>query len=157
MQLRYHVPLSAEEQIAQGLPEPQPLAIANKVRYAELDPLNHVNNKAYSEWFETLRVAYFDRVCWPFYAGQPEPRVVIRNANLHYIREMVRDEDYIATARVTEFRNSSFVMDQQLWSGDMRARLTAVMVTLLPDGSGKYPLPPELRDVFEKQDGAVAR
>ncbi|NDW43400.1 acyl-CoA thioesterase [Ruegeria sp. PrR005] len=153
MQLRYHTPLSAQEQRAHGLTAPQPLALADRVRFAELDILNHVNNKAYVEWFETLRVAYVNNFCRPFFDG-PEPRIVIRNANLHYVREMVQDEDYIVTARVTGFRQSSFTMEQQLWSGDLRARLEAVMVAMMPDGSGKYPLPARLTEQFIRRDGA---
>ncbi len=76
METRYLVPLSAEEQLALGLSEPQPLAIANRVRYSELDPLNHVNNKAYMEWFETLRTEHFFGLLAPFYQGQAEPRTV---------------------------------------------------------------------------------
>lgn len=156
MTLRYHTPLSSDDQRANGLLEPQPLAIADRVRFAELDPLQHVNNKAYIEWFETLRVRYFDVLCASYFADGLPPRLVIRNANAHYVREMVADEDYIFTARVTEFRNTSFVMEQQLWAGDLRATLTAVMVVMLPDGSGKYPIPDKLRAVFETRDGAKA-
>ena len=156
MTLRYHTPLSPEEQRANGLPVPQPLALGDRVRFAELDPLQHVNNKAYVEWFETLRVSYFDRLCASYFPDDLPPRLVIRNANIHYVREMIADEDYIVTARVTEFRSSSFVMEQQLWAGDLRATLTAVMVLLLPDGSGKYLLPADLRAEFETRDGAKA-
>ncbi len=155
MTIRYHSPLTAKEQLALGLKVPQPLALADKVRFAELDPLNHVNNKAYVEWFETLRVSYFDNLCAYCYDGMDAPRLVIRSANIHYIREMVMDEDYVATARVTRFRNTSFTIEQQLWSGDLRATLTGVLVTLRPDGSGRYPLPQNLRDVFVSRDGAT--
>jgi acyl-CoA thioester hydrolase len=154
MTLRYHTPLSPDEQRANGLPDPQPLALADRVRFSELDPLQHVNNKAYVEWFETLRVSYFDLLCASHFDNGFPPRLVIRNANIHYVREMLADEDYIVTARVTEFRSSSFVMEQQLWSGDLRATLTAVMVLMRPDGSGKYPLPAGLCTVFETRDGA---
>ncbi|MCB1365664.1 MAG: acyl-CoA thioesterase [Rhodobacteraceae bacterium] len=154
MELQFHTPLSAARQTAFGLAEPQPLAIADKVRFAELDMLKHVNNKAYMEWFETLRVAYFDRFCAPCLDGLPEPRTVLRNADIRYLREMVMGETYIATARVSAFRTSSYTMVQQLWSGDLRATLTGVMVMLRPDGSGRYPLPERLRRHFIDHDGA---
>lgn len=155
MSLRYHTPLSPAEQIAFGIAAPQPLALADRVRFAELDTLNHVNNKAYMEWFETLRVAYHDRLCAPFYAGLPRPRTVLRHATIRYVREMVAGEDYVATARVTAFRNASYSMEQQLWSGDLRATLSGVMVTLVPDGSGRQPLPADLRREFVARDGAT--
>jgi len=155
MDIRFHTPLTAQEQLDFGLDSPQPLALADKVRFAELDPLNHVNNKAYMEWFETLRVTYFDQLCASYYDGMEPPRLVIRNATIHYIREMVMGETYVATARVTGFRNTSFSIEQQLWSGDLRATLTGVLVMLRPDGSERYPLPQALRDVFVSRDGAT--
>ncbi|MFC3614872.1 acyl-CoA thioesterase [Lutimaribacter marinistellae] len=156
MTLRFLTPLTAAEQQAAGLAAPQPLAIADRVRYSELDPLDHVNNKAYLGWFESLRVAYFDAFLGPYFTTQPGPRPVIRSAEIQYIREMVAAEPYIATARVTSFRQSSFVMEQQLWSGDLRATLRAVMVVLADDGSGKLTLPDSLRHALVERDGARA-
>jgi len=90
MELRYLTPLSDEEQRAHGLDEPQPLAQADRVRYSELDVLNHVNNKAYMEWFETLRTEHFYRLCARFYDGMAQPRTVLRNADIHYMSEIGR-------------------------------------------------------------------
>ncbi|MBK0326961.1 acyl-CoA thioesterase [Rhodobacteraceae bacterium F11138] len=154
MTLRYHTPLTEAEQTAFGLTEPQPLAIADRVRYAELDILNHVNNKSYMTWFETLRVAHFERVCARFYDGMARPRTVLRNADLRFIKEMVMGEDYVATARIIRFRNTSYTIQQQLWSGDLRATLTGVMVMMRPDGSARYPLPEALKAHLIRNDGA---
>jgi acyl-CoA thioester hydrolase len=156
MELIYHTPLSAEAQIEHGLTEPQPLAMADRVRFSELDILHHVNNKAYLSWFETLRVAYFNRFFAPFFDGMPAPRNVVRNANIHYVKEMVLDEDYITTARVVSFRRTSYIMEQQIWSGDLRATMTGVMVLRTPDGQSGYPLPEPLRQSLIERDGAVA-
>ena len=73
MTLRYHTPLTPAEQIAFGLKTPRPLAMADKVRFAELDILNHVNNKSYMGWFESLRVAHFDHFCAPLFRNLPSP------------------------------------------------------------------------------------
>ncbi len=157
MTLRFHTALTPDEQLAAGLSTPQPLAMADKVRFAELDVLRHVNNKAYMTWFETLRVAYGDLYTLDLYpkAG-PAPRVVIRSGEVHYIEEMVMGEDYITTAGVTAFRNTSYTMHQELWSaGRLRATFDCVIVTLYPDGSGRYPLPEAVRAHFADHDGAV--
>ena len=156
MPLIYHTPLSAAQQLDQGLSDPQPLAMADKVRFAELDVLRHVNNKAYMTWFETLRVAYNDLFILPLYPTEgPPPRVVIHSGSVRYIEEMVMGEDYITTAGVTAFRNTSYTMEQQLWSGGrLRATFTCVLVTMLPDGSERYALPEAVRAHFAKSDGA---
>lgn len=156
MELRYLTPLTPGEQRALGLPEPQPLAQADRVRFSELDPLGHVNNKAYLDWFEAVRVRHFETMCLPHFGDAPHPRLLLRNASIHYMREMHRDETYIATARATSFRTSSYTVEQQLWSGGtLRARLEAVMVLMRPDGAGKQPLPDALRRVLVTRDGAT--
>ena len=154
MTLRFHTPLTSDEQLAAGLSQPQPLAMADRVRFAELDILHHVNNKAYLGWFETLRVAYFNTFCASHFVGLPAPRNVLRNANVHYVKEMVLDEDYVTTARVVSFRRTSYIMEQQIWSGDLRATLTAVMVLRTPDGSAGSPIPDALRQQFITLDSA---
>ncbi len=154
MTLNYLIPLSADEQLAHGLDRPCPLAVADRVRFSELDMLRHVNNKAYLGWFETTRVTYFQTYCLSHFAGMPEPRTVMRNANVHYVKEMIEDESYITTARVLSFRRTSYVMEQQIWSGDLRARLEAVMVLRTPDGGAGYPIPATLAAQFRDLDGA---
>ena len=156
--LRYHRPLTPDEQLAFGLARPQPLALADRVRFAELDVLRHVNNKAYMTWFETLRVVYGDLFTLPLYPeGSVQPRVVLRSGEVHYIEEMRMGEDYVATAGVTAFRNTSYSMHQELWAGGrLRATFDCVIVTLLPDGSGRYPLPETVRHHFAEVEGARA-
>jgi len=154
MTLRYHTPLSPDEQTSAGLTTPRVLAIADRVRYAELDILNHVNNKAYMTWFETLRVAYFEHMCAPFF-DTAAPRLVLRNADVRFVKEMLAGEDYIATCQVTAFRTSSYTVQQELWAGDLRATLTGVLVLLSPDGQSRAPLPAALKAEFERRDGAT--
>ena len=155
MDLRFLTPLTASEQTAQGLAEPQPLAMADRVRFSELDNQNHVNNKAYMDWFERVRIEHLNRMIVPHYAPGPGPRVALHSATIRYRKEMLADEAYIATARVTAFRTSSFTMEQQIWSGDLRATLQAVVVMLRPDGSGAhYPLPETLCAYFAEEEGA---
>ncbi|APG46936.1 acyl-CoA thioesterase [Phaeobacter porticola] len=156
MDLSFHTPLSPDIQRQHGLEIPQPLAIADRVRFSELDILHHVNNKAYLGWFETLRVAYYNQFFALHFKGMPTPRNVLRNANVHYVKEMVLDEDYITTARVVSFRRTSYVMEQQIWSGDLRATMTGVMVLRTPDGQSGYPLPETLRTALIDRDGAIA-
>ncbi|MCA0872913.1 acyl-CoA thioesterase [Seohaeicola saemankumensis] len=156
MDLRYHTPLTPDEQTAHGLTRPAPIAIADRVRFSEIDPQRHVNNKAYHEWFEIARTEYFRRICDPHYDGQPLPRTVLHSATIRYVEEILPRESYIVTARVDAFRNTSYTLDQQVWcNGTLRATLNVIMVMLRPDGSGdKYPLPDSLKQRFEAEDGA---
>ena len=154
MELRYHTPLSPEEQLAHGLDVPQPMAIADRVRFSELDAQNHVNNKHYMEWFERARVEHLVQNFHPFYGDGPKPRVAIHSATIRYVREMREREDYIATARTLSFRTTSVTLDQQIWSGDLRARVQVIAVLQYPDQS-RYPLPEALRNYLLEVEGAT--
>jgi acyl-CoA thioester hydrolase len=157
MTLPYHMPLPVDVQTDLGIDPPAPLAMADKVRFAELDVLRHVNNAVYFQWFESVRVRYTQFCGLSRYMGKGEgPRIVLRSGTIHYKQEMLLDEDYVVTCRCTAFRTTSFTMHQQLWSGGThRATFDCVLVLLQPDGSGRYPIPEGLRQHFSEVDGAV--
>ncbi len=157
MALKYLTPLSKDEQRAIGIAPPAALAIADQVRFGELDVLNHVNNAVYMQWFERVRVKYTQVFGLKRYAENGAgPRIVIRSAAIHYKQEMLMDEDYVVTCTCTAFRHTSFSMHQKLWSGGTeRATLDCVLVLLNPDGSGRYPIPEGLRTHFLTHDGAT--
>ncbi len=157
MTIAYHTPLSPEEQTALGLSAPAPLAMADQVRFGELDVLNHVNNAVYFQWFERLRIKYTQLCGLSRFTGSGEgPRIVIRSGSIHYRQEMLMDEDYVVTCGCTAFRNTSFTMHQEIWSaGSLRATFDCVLVLLHQDGSGRYAIPDALRQRFIEADGAV--
>jgi len=155
----YLTPLTPDQQRATGVNEPWPLALADRVRFAELDPLNHVNNVAYLIWFETARVTYFKRVGISTYADDAvEPRIVIRRGEIDWLQEMRADEDYVILTRALDYRTSSFTLQQEIRAGGtVRATFTCVIVLLQPDGSGRMPIPPHVLEVFHQIDGVEKR
>lgn len=148
-------PLSAQQQLAFGLPEPRPFAIADQVRFGEIDLLGHVNNVVYMGWFETLRTRYVMDLGLTSYNQAVDPRIVIRSAEIRYVKEVLRDEIYVVTARPVAYRRTSYTIAQEIWSGDLRARFSCVIVTLEPDGSARRALAPEFIDAI-RAHGAVA-
>ncbi|WP_323380215.1 thioesterase family protein [Sulfitobacter sp. F26169L] len=150
-------PLSPEQQRVCGLQTPQPVAIADRVRFSELDVLKHVNNVAYLEWFERARVEYFrQRGLWQSDAAPDAPRTVVRSGEVHYIREVLPDEAYVATCGCKAFRNTSYSLHQEIWAaGTLRATFDCVMVMLEPDGNSRRPIPQNFRKSFVELDGAT--
>lgn len=156
MTLLYHTPLDADQQRSLGIATPQPLAMADQVRFSELDALNHVNNAVYMEWFERLRIRYVQDWGLSGFDKATDPRIVIRSGTIHYKEEMRMDENYVTTCGCTAFRNTSFTLRQQLWSGGtLRASFDCVIVLLLPDGSARYAIPAAVRARFGVVDGAI--
>lgn len=156
MSFPYHTPLSAAEQAALGIDPPAPYAMADRVRFGELDVLNHVNNAVYMQWFESLRVSYLAAFADTVFAqAAVMPRVVIRSATVHYREEMRLGESYVVTCACSAFRTTSMTMRQEIWSERrLRTTLDAVLVLLQPDGSGRYPIPEALRQHFLSVDKA---
>lgn len=157
MALRYHTPLSAQTQSDLGIDPPAPLAMADRVRFSELDVLNHVNNAVYMQWFERLRIRYTQDWGLSRYMGAGEdPRIVIRSGQIHYRQEMRMDEDYVVTCGCTGFRTTSFSLAQTLWAGGtLRATFDCVLVLLKPDGTGRFPIPDVVRQRMVDIDGAA--
>ena len=155
MSLPYHTPLSRDVMRDHGIPDAWPLGIADRVHFGDLDALQHVNNAVYLKWLENIRIQYL--MDWGITSYSPDdPRIVLRSVSLEYRKEMLLNEDYILTARTTEFRTNSFTQEYGIYSGDLRVTGTAVIVMLEPNGSGKRALPEALRKRFIEIDGAVA-
>lgn len=157
MNLPYHTPLPQDVQRSLGIDPPAPLAMADRVRFGELDVLNHVNNAVYFQWFESLRVRYTQLHGLSRHLGSGTgPRIVLRSGNIRYLQEMLLNEDYVVTCACTAFRRTSFSMHQQIWSGGtLRATFDCVLVLLQQDGSGRYPIPDAVKSHFAEVDGAV--
>lgn len=156
MNLPYLTSLDSAQQKSAGIETAQPMAMADRVRFSELDALNHVNNAVYMEWFERVRTHYLAERRLLIKGSPDNPRIVIRSGNIHYRQEMRQDEDYITTCKCIAYRTTSFTLRQQLWSaGELRASLDAVLVVLSPDGSRRLALSDVTKKQFQDLDGAL--
>ena len=131
--------------------------VADRVRFYELDALNHVNNTAYLRWFETIRVAYVQAYGMSSY-GPDDPQLVVRHVSADYLAPMFQDEDYIVTARTKLLKPSSFVMDYAVYvGGAIKATGVAVGVSLEADGQTRRAHKPGAIDYIVERDGAELR
>lgn len=158
MTIPFHTPLSRDQQHMLGIAPPQPLAMADQVRFSQIDVLNHVNNVVYIEWFERLRIRYHQEWGMSDYSHtEVSPRIVIRSGEIRYLEEMKLDEVYVATCGCIRFRNTSYTMHQEVWAaGRLRATFDCVLVLLRQDGTGRFPIPDAVRARFLNVDGAIA-
>ena len=146
-------PLTIEELRSENVPSPWNFGMKDRVRFGELDVLNHVNNAAYLRWFENFRIQYFRDYGVSDYT-HTRPRIVLRNIGLEFLGEVLLNDEYIVTGRTLSLRTSSWSMEYGVWiAGQMRTRGTAVLV-LLNDNGVKTPLPQTWRDAFVTRDGA---
>lgn len=131
--------------------------MADRVRFHELDALNHVNNATYLSWFETLRVAYLrDYGVYDYVPG--EPLLVMRAVTVDYHAPLFLGETYITTGRTARLGRSSFQMAYGVFvEGKLRVEGTAAIVLLAPDGRTTVPLSDASRDILIRRDGALPR
>jgi acyl-CoA thioester hydrolase len=102
-------PLNGASLRSAGITEPWSYGMADRVRFGEIDALNHVNNVVYLRWYETLRVTYLHDYGIYDHAG-PNPKFVVKTVGLDYKAEVHLGARYINVARTTQMRNTSFTM-----------------------------------------------
>ena len=88
----------------------------DRVRFYELDALNHVNNVVFLRWFETIRVAYFQDYGFSNY-GPDDAMLVVRRATADFLAPAFQNDEYILAARTRVIKPSSFVMEYAVTSG----------------------------------------
>jgi acyl-CoA thioester hydrolase len=154
--MKYHTPFTPEELRAFGIPALWAFGTADRVRFGEIDALNHVNHTAYLRWFEGFRILYLKAYGISDY-GPDSPRIVLKSIAAEFIKEMVIGQDYIVTGRTSSFRNTSWVMDYGVWTDQgLQATGRSVLVQLERDGSAKRPLSAAVRQTLMTRDGAEA-
>ena len=147
-------PLTAQNLREAGIPEPWAYGMTDRVRFGELDALNHVNNVVTFKWYETLRVLYMEDYGVYDLAG-PDPKFVVKSVSADYRAEIHRGAVYTNVARTVAMRNTSFSMEYATFvDGQVTTTGTAVVVVLDQDNT-KRPLTDALRQCFIDRDGAV--
>ncbi|MEM7470210.1 MAG: thioesterase family protein [Pseudomonadota bacterium] len=153
--MKYHTPLDPAELRAFNIPEPWNYGTADRVRFGEIDALNHVNHTAYLRWFETFRINYFRDYGISNY-GPDSPRIVLKSVAAEFIKEMIVAQDYVVTGRTLSFRNVSWVMEYCVWTDQgLQATGSSVLVQLDPETGAKLPLSEAVRETLIARDGAT--
>ncbi|MDJ0994169.1 MAG: thioesterase family protein [Dinoroseobacter sp.] len=150
-------PLGPDALRAAGVPDPWNYGMADRVRFHEIDALNHVNNAVCFSWFENLRVHYL-RDYGIYHYTPDDPMLVMRAVGASYHAPLFLKQDYIVTARTREFGRTSFTMDYGVFAdGKLAIEGHAVIVLVEQDGTTGFPLTDEMRTIMAARDGAKPR
>ncbi len=127
----------------------------DRVRFYELDALNHVNNVVFLRWFETIRVAYVQDYGFTDY-GPGDPMLVVRRVTADFLAPVRQNEEYVVAARTSVIKPSSFLMEYAVAVGDsLRATGGAVGISLENDGQTRRVHRAEAIEAAVVRDGAV--
>ena len=138
--------------------KPAAVVLEVKVAWGEMDAFGHVNNTVYMRWFESARIAYFERLGvatsqvesgelgWP----------ILARATVDYRAPVTYPDTISLEARVTKLGNTSFTMGYRAVSQAQKklvAEGEAVVVMVDPSTGGKVRLNARLRDLVTQLEG----
>jgi acyl-CoA thioester hydrolase len=130
------------------------------VRWGDMDALGHVNNAMYFRYFETARIAYFERV-GVFHPGHgTRIGTILVSTRCDFLVPMVYPDTAVVGARVREARTTSLTLDYAIYRGAERelcAVGSSVIVLYDYDKKAKVPIPPDLRQRIESLEGSKRR
>jgi len=115
-----------------------PYRLTDNVRYADLDPNQHVNNAVYASYFETGRVTLMkDR---SYGLMPPGLGWMLVRLDIHFRAELRWPGSVEMGLGVTKFGRTSVTFDQVVFS-EARCVASAQCVTVLIDESTRKPAP----------------
>lgn len=128
-----------------------PVKLEHRVAWGEMDAFGHVNNANYLRWFESARIAYFEKIAVSVGAQDASPWVpILGRATIDFRKPVSYPDTVTLEATVTKFGNTSFTMAYRAVSAalGLAAEGEAIVVLLDPSGQ-KLPLPEEFKKAVE--------
>lgn len=84
-------------------------SIPIQIRFSDIDKINHVNNACYLNYFETARVAYFDRVFGGRNDWDKQGFVLARN-EINHLHPIHLEDEIFCLTKVTQLGNKSLTL-----------------------------------------------
>ncbi|MEM9210112.1 MAG: thioesterase family protein [Pseudomonadota bacterium] len=145
--------LKRDDLVFAGLPAKFSFGIRDRVRFHEIDALNHVNNIAYLRWTENLRVNMLPHIGLGSFAGEKR-NIVLRAQDIEYFAPMHLFDDYIVAARCSRIGNSSLDMEYEVHcKGVVTVRVTSQIVMVNAAMTASMRIPDEARAIILEIDG----
>jgi acyl-CoA thioester hydrolase len=129
-----------------------PVVVRFPVHWSEMDAMGHVNNARYFTWFESARIALFERVGLAT-AGVPETGPILAHTSCDFLAPVRYPAEVVCGTRIARVGTTSFTMEYEaaLAAAPDRpvARGEGVVVMIDYRSGGKVPIPDALRQALE--------
>lgn len=123
-----------------------PAALDVPVRFADLDPLRHINNVAFGQFYEEARVHLNTQV---FAKAQTRPeRMLVANVDIAYLAEGLYPGVIRVGSGIGRIGRTSYEIVQALFQNDKCIGAAQTIVVYIQNGQPASP-PPEVRAVLE--------
>jgi acyl-CoA thioester hydrolase len=100
-----------------------PVKIEVDVAWGEMDSFQHVNNTVYLRWFESARIAFFEKVGMKTAAAQGGAGPILARATVDFVRPVTYPDRISVEARVESLGTTSFVMHYRATSEKLKAEV----------------------------------
>lgn len=125
--------------------ESYPVQLEIPVAWGDMDAFGHVNNTVYLRWFESARIAFFERIS--IRASRPEKvGPILASTTCDYLTPVEYPATVVVGARLQRVGNTSFVIEHLATKdGAPVARGSAVVVLIDYETGEKVRVPDEMR------------
>jgi acyl-CoA thioester hydrolase len=126
-----------------------PLEVEILARYADVDPLWHINNVAIAQYYEEARVSVSRRVMGSVRIPTPEGlRLLLARQTIDYLREAAYPGNLTVGVGVLRIGNSSYTLGMAMFQGGHCVSVSDA-VLVVADSNGPLRLPEQYRARLE--------
>jgi acyl-CoA thioester hydrolase len=131
-----------------------PVEVPIRVQWGDMDALGHVNNARYFTWFESARIALFERLRLDS-TGTPEVGPILARTSCDFLAPVTYPAELVAGTRISRLGNTSFGMEYALRRVSPEPERTVArgegVIVLIDYRSGAtLPIPDDLRAALEE-------
>lgn len=131
-------------------PVTYPVTIAFPIHWGDMDTLGHVNNVRYFRWFESARIACFERIGVSTTGRGVGP--ILASTSCDFLRPLVYPADVVVGARIVRVGETSMTLEYGLWRAgaeeELHARGASVVVLVNYDTGVKVRVPDDVRQAI---------
>jgi len=125
-----------------------PVRIELPIRWGDLDAFQHVNNSVFFVYFESARIAYFDRLQYREHLESTGVGPILAETSCRFRRPLTYPDQLQIGARVTDVGADRFTMEYRIWSDQLQtaaAKGTGLIVSYDYRNEARCPLPDVIR------------
>lgn len=136
-----------------------PVVVEVPVAWGEMDAFGHVNNIVYFRYFETARIAYFEKLNMPEFIGRDPIGPILAETSCRFRAPLTYPDSVSIGARVVSVGEDRFVMAYGVYSHRLdrfAAEGDGILVCFDYRQNRKAPVPPKLRQRIEEIERTVS-
>ncbi len=124
-----------------------PIQVKIPVAWNDMDAFSHVNNVVYFRWFESARIAYFEKISLDPTKALAGVGPILAHTSCQFLLPLQYPDIITAKACIKSVGNTSFVMQYEVVSDTkgIAAMGEGVVVMIDYTTGKKVPLPAEMR------------